>query len=148
MKKFILILSLFSFFASASVAQTNDSYKKTLRTMLDVAGTQATFQAAIKQMFTMFKQQRQQVPAEVWNSFETEFSKASLDELVDRLVPVYQKHFTEADLNGFISFYRTPIGRKLAEKSPLVMQESMAVGQQWGLEIAKSFEEKMKAKGY
>ena len=47
-----------------------------------------------------------------------------------------------------IKFYETPIGKKFAQNTPLIMQESMQVGQQWGAKIFNDFETKMKAKGY
>jgi hypothetical protein len=39
-------------------------------------------------------------------------------------------------MRQLITFYRQPIGQKLLEKTPIVAQESMAVGQQFGQSIA------------
>ena len=96
----------------------------------------------------MFKEQKSAVPDSVWTAFEVEFSKTSMDELVTMLVPVYQKHLTENDLQGMIEFYQTPVGKKYAQKTPLIMQESMQVGQQWGMKVGEAFDEKLRAKGY
>ncbi|MCG8490058.1 MAG: DUF2059 domain-containing protein [Sneathiellales bacterium] len=38
---------------------------------------------------------------------------------------VYHRHFTLAELQEVIKFYRTPIGAKLATKTPIVAQESL-----------------------
>jgi uncharacterized protein len=83
-----------------------------------------------------------------WSGFEKEFSKTSMDELVDMLAPVYQKHMTENDLKKIIEFYQTPVGKKYAEKTPVIMQESMQVGQQWGMKMGQAFQDKLKARGY
>lgn len=34
-----------------------------------------------------------------------------------------------------IAFYKTPLGRKLIRTMPVVIQESMAAGQQWGASL-------------
>lgn len=49
----------------------------------------------------------------------------NVDEIVTELVPVYDKHFDENELRALITFYRSPIGRKLLKVTPLIMQESM-----------------------
>ncbi|MFZ1805726.1 MAG: DUF2059 domain-containing protein, partial [Cyclobacteriaceae bacterium] len=104
--------------------------------------------AIISQMFTMFKQQFSTVDEETWTSFETEFKNVSINELEDLLVPIYQKHMTIEDLKELIKFYETPVGKKFALKTPLIVQESMQVGQQWGMKIGQDFAKKMKEKGY
>lgn len=148
MKKALITLVVILTTFSASFAQNNDTYKVTLRKMLQTAGTEAAFSTVMKQMFTMLKQQKSTVPEAVWVDFEKEFSKTSLDDLVNMFTPIYQKHFTEADLQKLIEFYQTPVGKKMAEKTPLIMQESMQVGQEWGKKLGEQFHEKLKAKGY
>ena len=116
--------------------------------MLEVAGTEATFKAGINQMFNIFKQQQTNVPDSVWTEFESEFLKTSLDELVEMLLPVYQKHLTRSDLEKVIEFFETPVGKKYAEKNPFITQESMQAGQQWGMKVGQRFQEKLREKGY
>jgi len=55
---------------------------------------------------------------------DEELSKHS-GELRDKMVPLYAKHFTEADLDALLAFYRSAIGRKTVETMPALMQESM-----------------------
>lgn len=125
-----------------------DVYTMTLKKMFDVSGTEATYQSAIKQMFTLFKQQYSNVGEEIWSEMELEFSKTSLDDLTEMLVPVYSKHLTIEDLSQLIEFYDSPVGKKFAKSSPLITQESMQIGQQWGMKIGQEFEKKMKERGY
>ena len=49
--------------------------------------------------------------------------------LVERIVAIYHKHFTHAEVKELLAFYQTPIGRKTTEVLPAVMSESMAAGQ-------------------
>ncbi len=148
MKKFLVTAVILLISVSLSSAQSISSYNTTLKKMIKVAGTEAAFSTAIKQMFVMFRQQSPKVPESVWTEFSQEFSKTSIDDLVEMLSPVYQKQFSEADLIQIIAFYETPIGRKLAEKTPIITQESMQAGQQWGMKIGQKVMEKLKAKGY
>ncbi len=148
MKRLIFLVSLISLCIAQSNAQSENSYKTTLKKMLEAAGSEESFKTAINQVFTMFKQQENAVPDSVWASMESEFLNTSMDELVEMLTPVYQSHITEADMTKIIEFYQTPVGRKFAEKTPLIMQESMRVGQEWGIKIGSAFKMKLKAKGY
>jgi len=47
------------------------------------------------------------------------------DEMLDSMVPVYQKHFTKGDVSALIAFYSTPTGQKLLRDMPVIMQEAM-----------------------
>lgn len=148
MKKIILAFAFVTLSISASLAQSDTSYKTTLKSMLEISGSQQAFKMAITQMMTMFKNQNTSVPENIWADLEKEMTSTSLDELVDMLEPVYKKHMAESDLKKVIEFYQTPVGKKFADKTPLIMQESMQVGQQWGMKIGQKFQEKLKEKGY
>lgn len=147
MKK-ILVIVILSFISSSTFAQDNAAYTATLKKMLESTGGQGAFQAAIKQMFSMFRQQKTNVPAEIWNSLQTEMEKTSMDDLATLLTPVYQKQLSEADLKKIIEFYETPIGKKYASAVPTIMQESMQVGQEWGMKIGQQIMQKIAEKGY
>jgi len=96
----------------------------------------------------MFKEQYASVKEETWVSLEVEFKNTSINDLIELLTPTYQKHLTLEEIKGLIEFYETPVGKKYAQKSPLIMQESMQIGQQWGMKIGEEFAKKMKDKGY
>jgi hypothetical protein len=148
MKKLIVVFSMVALSLSAAFGQGDPQYKISLNKMLEVGGSEESFKVVMKQMFDMLKQQKTNVPDNVWADFEKEFSKTSIDDLVDLLIPVYQKHMTIADLQKIIEFYQTPVGKKYAEKTPMIMQESMQVGQQWGMDMGQKFQEKLQQKGY
>jgi hypothetical protein len=59
-----------------------------------------------------------------------------LDEMLDRMAPIYAKNFTVAELKDITAFYRSPTGQKLIARLPNISKESFAVGQQFGREIA------------
>lgn len=53
----------------------------------------------------------------------------------DQMVPVYARYFTLQEIEELLDFYRTAIGQKTVEVMPLLTQESMQVGQNWGIGI-------------
>lgn len=54
------------------------------------------------------------------------FKDLVFDDLIKDIVPVYQKHLTQADVNAAIAFYSSPTGRKITREQPAMMRESMA----------------------
>lgn len=148
MTKVLAVFSIAFLMSISSFAQADQEYSKTLKKLFEVSSTEETYQAAITQMFTMFKQQYDDVDETIWTDLEKEFSSTSLDELTKMLVPVYKKHLTQEDLNELIKFYESSVGQKFAKSTPLIMQESMQIGQEWGRKIGQEFAEKMQKRGY
>ena len=58
-------------------------------------------------------------------------------EFLDLSAQVYAKHFTAAELEEILAFYRTPIGKKTIEKLPIITQQSAQIGQIWGVKLAQ-----------
>lgn len=134
MKKPIVILSLIvTFFTSYS---QNESYKDVLLEYMEVQGSLDSFNNSIDQMSQMMGGQ-----------IEADKLKPIMDEmflsLVDALVPVYKNHLSIQDLKDGIEMYKTPIGKKIAQKTPLITQETMNVSMQWGMEFSSKIQELM-----
>lgn len=49
----------------------------------------------------------------------------SVDEILDVIVPIYQRHLTHADVQSIIEFYSSSAGRKMLKEMPTMMAESM-----------------------
>lgn len=148
MKK-ILVLAFFALLSiSFSYAQSDKEYRKALKTMLEVSGYQESFQVAVKQVIEVFRQNYPGIAANTWSELEKEFSAASMDELVDMLAPVYAHHLSQEDLEQVVAFYQSPAGKKYSEKTPLIMHEAIAVGEQWGEKIGQKLERKLRAGTY
>lgn len=148
MLKKLINLSLLVLLCVAAFGQENQEYRQALNRLFQVSGTEQSYQAAIKQMYTMFREQYPSVDTKVWDDLEKEFSQTSLEDLTDMLVPVYSKYMTLEDLKELIEFYESPIGIKFAKNTPLIMQESMQVGQQWGMKIGEKLQQKMEQEGF
>ena len=148
MKKTLITLAFAFAIISTSFAQADAAYTRSLKKMFEASGTEQTFETAITQMMGMFKQQMPDVDASLWDDMEKEFLKTSINDLVEMLAPVYIKYMTQEDLDEMIRFYQSPVGKKFAKNTPLIMQESMQVGEQWGQQIGIKMEQRLKEKGY
>jgi hypothetical protein len=60
------------------------------------------------------------------------FASLSIDEFIDAIVPIYQKHLTKADLAAATAFYSSPAGQKILKELPSIMSESMQAGAEVG----------------
>ena len=65
-------------------------------------------------------------------------------DLEPAMVKIYQDNFTQEDINGLIAFYKTPLGKTTIEKMPVVMQQSMTVGQDAMMKVMPELTEVMK----
>lgn len=46
-------------------------------------------------------------------------------DMLDDMVPVYQKHLTKADVDAMVSFYSSPTGKKILHEMPAMTAEGM-----------------------
>ena len=130
MKKiFITLLLLISFNSLSS----QDQYKSLLIDYMTAQGQFETFNATIDQMGSM-------MGVTIKESDKEEFTKDVMGSLIDLLVPVYKKHFSEQDLKDAIEMYETPIGKKISEKTPIIAQETMQASMQWGMELSQKMQ--------
>jgi len=134
MKKIIITFVLLTSF---NFVQSQENYKSLVVDFMSAQGQFETFNATIDQMASMM--------ALTLDDSEKELlSKEVMGSLVDLLVPIYKNHFTEQDLKEAIELYKTPIGKKISEKTPIIAQETMQASMQWGMELAEKMQKYMK----
>ncbi|MDD3374396.1 MAG: DUF2059 domain-containing protein [Candidatus Omnitrophica bacterium] len=51
----------------------------------------------------------------------------NVEDIVLQLVPIYEKYFSDKELQDLINFYESPTGRKVLEVNPMILQDSMDV---------------------
>lgn len=47
------------------------------------------------------------------------------DEMMDAMIPAYEKHFTKGDMDALTAFYSAPTGQKILRELPAILSESM-----------------------
>jgi uncharacterized protein len=141
--------------------QINPAKKARIENLLEVTGSLkigATFgKAIVKQMYEAYQKTGTSLPDSVVIIMEKEINGIMDDEmkiksgLVDQLCSVYDKYYTDKNLDDLLQFYNSETGRKVIATLPNVMQESMEIGQQWGAqkgaEVAQKLLEKLQKKG-
>src|SRR5258705_3237792 len=108
----------------------------TIRRLLDLTGAA---KLAVQNMEALVPAQRAAnplIPAAFWDAFMAH-ARRDINQLVDSLVPIYAAYFTKAELDQLLRFYESPIGRRLAQQQPIILQESVQVGQRWGSAIGR-----------
>jgi hypothetical protein len=57
-----------------------------------------------------------------------EVTKMPLDDMINAVISIYQRHLTKTDVEELIRFYSSPVGQKLLREQPQIMRESMQAG--------------------
>ena len=143
MKKSILAaLALALLCAGPAMPQAagSEAKRQDIRKLMELTGAAKVGQQIAAQMIPMFKQGNPQVPQKFWDDVMKEFDTKSM---IDLIVPIYDKHLTHDDVKGLIAFYQSPLGRKMTGVMPQIAQESMQVGQQWGMQIAQRVQKRL-----
>jgi hypothetical protein len=60
---------------------------------------------------------------------ETVFDDLPVDELLDAMIPIYQRHLTKSDVDAVVAFYTSPAGQHLLKEQPAMTAEGMKAGQ-------------------
>lgn len=122
-----------AFAGSMAAQEPAASKEQRVRELLVLMGAGDMGVQIVDQMIDNMKAIAPEAPTELWTAFR---QKVKSGDLVDMLIPVYAKHLELADVEELIRFYRTPTGRRFLEKQPLIMQESMLIGQKWGEKLS------------
>ncbi|MGA9530027.1 MAG: DUF2059 domain-containing protein [Terriglobales bacterium] len=97
-----------------------------------------------------FKQKVPKPPADamekVDNIADAVFTDMPLDEIIQAMIPIYQKHLTKSDIDGIIAFYSSPVGKKLLREQPAMMTEAMQAGQDVMLRRLPAIQDKLNTK--
>jgi uncharacterized protein len=142
---FLAVVALLGLLPSRALAMeepvpTNASAEDLARQLIHLTGGGSLGKQVITQMVDSFRQSHPKVPEEFWTEL-----LASVDpkQLEDMVVPIYVKNFTAEELRASIQFYSSPVGQSLIHKLPVVLQQSMAVGQEWGRKLAQEVGERV-----
>lgn len=141
MKKSLLILSFCVLSLSANAQSTSKSQK--INQLMELTGSGKMGIQVMNQMINSFKTAHSSVKDEFWEDFKKEIKA---EDITNMIIPIYDKYYTETDIDQIIIFYNSPVGKKMIATMPQVMQESMAVGQVWGKKIGDKLIAKLKEK--
>jgi hypothetical protein len=141
MKRLLLVVGLVFAFSWACIAQTSaaatpatkadvEKYLQIVQSHDMVKKMAASMARSMHQVIhEQYLKHKDSLPAD-YESKETaevdnEFENMPWDEMVQAMVPAYQKHLSKGDIDGLIAFYSSPIGQKLLREMPAIMAEGM-----------------------
>ena len=137
MKKNILAIA-FLVLGVFTNAQSSKDVK--IAELLETMGSTQAMKTSFEYMINYYKQNNPQISSEYWDNAS---KHVDYDELVQKLIPIYSKHFTEQEIVDLLNFYITSTGKKMIDKMPVILQESMEIGRKWGIELAQKIEKEV-----
>jgi uncharacterized protein len=130
--------------SSAAVASSASQARPTseqVMKLLGLMGVQDGLQITVEAMKDQIKGSAEQAlqekipqptPEQIKAAYaivDDEFKKLSFDSMILDIVPVYQRHFSRADVDQLLAFYSSPVGKKIVHEQPVMMKESMQATQ-------------------
>ncbi len=100
---------------------------------------------AMNHVIAKFRQGHSHTPEKFWQYFK---AKVDPNDIIELIIPIYEKHFTHEDIKQLIVFYESPIGKKLIKTQPQIFRESLDVGAEWAQKLGKQVIEKLREEGY
>lgn len=134
-----IALCLLTTIARAQIAPDKQAE---IEKLLRITGMEQMAQQMVSQTFAQLRQDIKNVPEGYWDRVT---KKAHGKDIVDMIIPIYDKYYSVDDLKAINAFYSSPAGQRVLSTLPQVMQESMAAGRQWGENIARQAMEESKA---
>ena len=64
-------------------------------------------------------------------------AKMKIDDLIDLIVPIYDRHFSKEDIAGLMQFYQTPLGKKLNSVASQLAIETQTAASKMGEELGR-----------
>jgi hypothetical protein len=133
------------FLTSFTLSAQDSTKVKHIRQLMELTGMAKLGNQMMTNIITSYKQNYPAATNEFWDAFMKE---ADMSQLFEKVIPVYEQNFTDDDIQQLIGFYQSPVGKKMIEKMPVIMQQSMQIGSEWGKQLSEKVIEKLKQKGY
>ena len=143
--------------ARSRAATTPAAKHQDTERLMELVGTRQIlrdlFDQDIDAQISAMRRARPDVPDQFWQDFALEFKRqASPDELMQAILPIYDKHFTHQEIRQLIAFYQSPLGRKISTTLPEIQRESVDAGRAWGEQLGdrmhKELQQRLTEKGY
>jgi uncharacterized protein len=113
--------------------------------LIRISGADAIMGSADAMSDMMVEQVQKNVPGIDSEAVETlkkivheEYAK-SAPQMLEDAGRIYARHFSAAELNDMIAFYKTPTGKRMVAETPILMRESAQVSAALSARIVQRF---------
>jgi len=141
MKRMLVLAGVVMFFGWNCVAQTSaadspaskEDVEKVFQVMHSHDMMQKMMATMLQSIHQMTHQQylkdKNDLPADYESKMTARtddmLAKMPMDEMIEAMIPAYQKHLTKGDVDNLVAFCSSPTGAKLLREMPAIMAEAM-----------------------
>lgn len=93
------------------------SKRELIKKFIDIFGTRQSMTQNFERMLASLPPEKSAEVKKILN----------VDEVIDNIVPLYDKYFTQQELEAYVDFYTSPRGQKFLRTIPMIMKESVDV---------------------
>jgi hypothetical protein len=151
-------LALVSLAAPAGAQTPSPAAIAAAKELLVLKGATSMFEpllpSVVDRMRMVFLQQNPNLAkdlSEVSADIKTELA-VRVAELQEEAAKVYASKFTEQELKEIVAFYRTPVGKKVVNEDPKILDQTLAMADQWlkklETEVLSKIRAQMKKRGH
>lgn len=140
MKNILILLFLLNFTISYS-----QSKAVKVKELMSLMGQQNLSSNLNTIFIDQFKQKYPKVDEGFWKKMENEIN---VNSLIDISTSVYEKNFSDKEIDELLKFYKSPLGKKMVQNAPMIMQEIESLAQNWAMEAGQKINDELTKSGY
>ena len=144
----LFFLNIVQFNLNAQIIKT-DTISKQKSTkivqLLKLSGTSDFSYLVIDNVMTNYKNMMKNVPDLVWDTLKTD---VDITPFVYSLIPIYDKRFTEDEIDYLIAFFISPVGRKWSTYLAAMNEEVMTNADKFSQDVYMILNKELMKRGY
>lgn len=146
MKKIVMLFIVVAvFFPSYTIKANEETHRKTAEELINVMEIKDMETQGFEELKRRFMNDMEVMFADMNDKAKVQLIKGQIEEILNKeiswavlkneYIKLYTGAFTEEEMKVIIAFYKTPEGKKLMNKIPELMDQSMQIGEQKVLNI-------------
>jgi len=92
-----------------------------------------------------FKNRYPSVTEAFWKGIE---QKIDINELINKTGILFEKYYSEEEIDELLKFYKSPLGKKMIENMPQIMKEGEEAGRNWAQKTVDQINNELTKEGY
>ena len=140
--KLKVILFAVLMLASAQIVFAQQATEKSVRTFLLITGVANGSEKTFNNFILSLRRAIPDASEEFWTEVKKEINS---EELVNLIVPIYQRLYTEEVIEAIIAFYQSPAGKQMMATGLTAIEETQKIGQTWADKVSERTFAKAKA---
>ena len=130
--------------ASKAATKISPEKEAAIRKLFEIQGTRKSMEQVFAGMSENMKPTLAKMlpPGEYQDKliplfFEKFQSKLKADDLMDLIIPIYDRYLSKEDIDALAQFYQTPVGKKMTSVLPQLVVETQTAAMNMGQELGR-----------